>query len=77
MLGLSGLSLEKSCWYIIMYMRAHLLVEELLEGASVHLRGCLHAGNVQEGRRQVDVQHYVVYSATVQFDPLHLWIPRN
>lgn len=44
--------------------REYSLEEEFLEGTTVHLRRRLDAGDVQERRRQIDVQNYVVYSAT-------------
>lgn len=40
------------------------LLKKFLKGTTVHLRGRLDAGYVQKRRRQVDVQNYVVYSAT-------------
>lgn len=40
------------------------LLKKFLERTTVHLRRRLDAGYIQERRRQVDVQNYVVYSAT-------------
>lgn len=41
------------------------LEKEFLEGTTVHLWWCFNASDIQERWRQIDVQNYVVYSATL------------
>lgn len=43
----------------------YLLEKEFLEGTTIHLWWRFDAGNIQERRRQIDVQNYVIYSATL------------
>lgn len=65
----NSLSTVEFCWrsatyYIAKKLAVYSLLKKFLERTTVHLRRRLDAGYIQERRRQVDVQNYVVYSAT-------------